>query len=139
MSLDYTRHRTVARFYLPTDLSSGAFANSTQDLKRGYIASYDKNWVIQGIQLRILTAATNNGHTLLIEKSDSNGSFASATILGSINFGSSDTAGTKATSGIIEAAADLVPGEIIRVRHTATGVDGTLVYEADVFATPRLD
>lgn len=139
MSLDYTRHGTVARFYLPTDLSSGAFANSTQDLKRGYIASYDKNWAIQGIQLRIITAATNNGHTLLIEKSDTSGSFASATIIASINFGNTDVALIKATSGIVAALADLVPGEVVRVRHTATGVDGTLVYEADVFATPRLD
>jgi hypothetical protein len=139
MSLDYTRHGTVAKFYGPTDLSTGAYANNTQTMKRGHIVSYDKNWMIQGAQIRIITAATNNGHTFLLEKSDSSGSFASAVPIASINFGNTDAAGTKATTGVVGALADLVPGEVIRCRHTATGTDASLVYEAEVIATPRLD
>jgi hypothetical protein len=145
MSTDYTRKDTVIKVVAPTDLlPSGAYPSSTTaTFRRGTTWSYDKPYMIRGMQVTVVTTGAQNGHTITLEKSNTSGSFASPTTLCTVTLGTANTQNTttgQQTALVADADGDIAVGECVRIKHTtSTAGDASLVYVAEVFGSPRFD
>lgn len=93
------------------------------------------------IDIRINTAGASATQTFRVQKSDSAGSFSSATTVGSVTIASTDAAGALLSTTIAAADTDVDNSNgtnlyAIRLVHIATATDASLDYDYAVYYTP---
>jgi hypothetical protein len=137
MSLDYTCCRTLAKVGLPTDLVLSSDFTSSEAIQRSYCGSA-KEWMVQGAIFYITAAATEDGHVVRLQKSNSSGSFASATDIGSVTINSSDVAGTKKVINVATADGVLTANQLVRITFDTAGVDATLGVDCEIFGNSSI-
>lgn len=114
---------------------SASAANATTPVNASYVWSKSFPYMAIGLEALLISTSTQASQTVVLQASDTAGSFSSPTSLAVLTISSSDTALTKYQTFVAASAVDLAAGQIIRVAHVATATD-SVIYKFRVLATP---
>jgi hypothetical protein len=114
--------------YTTTKLISATLANASITGSNTLAHAFSKTFNFKCLHLQVYMTATPTGssNSLIIQKSDSAGSFSSPTTLGTIAFTTADTAGTTREFRVADADVNVTPGYVVRLR--TSGADATIAY-----------
>lgn len=132
MSQEYAKAIVGARGSVP---GAGAIANGTVVLN-GAFAWCSGPWLAIALEVYVKTAGASATQTVVLQASDTSGSFSSPTTLATVTIASTDVAGTKFQAYVAAGSTDLASTQSTRVVHVATSTDATLVYDFRVITSP---
>lgn len=121
--------------YTDTKLISATVANAGITGSNTLAHVFSKSYPFKVLHLQVYMVATPTGsaNSLVIQKSDSAGSFASPTTLGTIAFTTANTAGSTAEVRVADTDVNITPGYAIRLR--TAGADATIAYAYQLTVT----
>lgn len=126
MSTDYSRDGVLA---------AGTITPTTTGAKHGlYVWSKSHNYLIK--TLTVVPTTTNHYEsTLILQASNTSGSFSSPIVLGTLVLGAASTVLVPQEVRVADSLQKLQPGQLVRIWFTTGTTEDTLVAEYKVYGT----